>query len=832
MTTSLNWLKQYIDINLSPSETGDLLTSLGLEVEGMEEKETIPGGLEGIVVGQVKECIKHPDADKLSLTKVDIGTGELLQIVCGAPNVATGQKVMVATIGTKLYPSEGEPFTIKKGKIRGEASEGMICAEDELGIGNDHSGIIVLPAETPIGMTGRDFYKIETDVVYEIGLTPNRSDATCHLGVAKDLAAALKIQHGGSGEVRIPSIENFKIHNNELPVEVRVENTEACPRYAGISIKDVTIGESPDWLKNRLLSIGVRPISNIVDITNFILHELGQPLHAFDLDEIAGRTVIVKTLPQGSTFMSLDERERNLSDEDLMICDGNSKGMCIGGVFGGLTSGVKDSTKNIFLESAHFNAKWIRRSSTRHDLRTDAAKVFEKGSDPNICVYALKRAAAMIVELAGGEIASEVVDIYPNPIEPVKIEVQYNYVNRLIGTSISPKEINAILNALGMDIVSENPENFTVAIPTNKADVVRPADVVEEILRVYGLDNVPVPHQMRSSMVERESPDPNEVRNAISSYLAANGFNETMALSLSESRYYKEVLPLDENELVWVNNTSNVHLDIMRPTMLFSGLEAVVHNQNRQQADLKLFEFGKTYRNRLTADGGRLMEATGEEKVDVKKMFDEQEHLTLFLTGQRWGESWRNPGKPDADYFTLKSFVENVLARLGVSGYQQTAEQGGPFAYNMNFHRGQKSLVKFGKISPKISKKMGIKTQVYYADFDWNALLKAAKKNSISMAELNRFPTVRRDLALVIGNSVKFADLAALATKVGKKLIKDINLFDVYEDAERLGADKKSYAISFTFENTERTLNDKEVDKVMNELISAYEEKMGAVIRR
>ncbi len=825
MTTSLNWLKQYIDIHLSPAETGDLLTSLGLEVEGMEEIETIKGGLEGIVVGHVKECAKHPNADKLSLTKVDVGGDELLQIVCGAPNVAAGQKVMVATIGTKLYPSEGEPFTIKKGKIRGEVSEGMICAEDELGIGNDHSGIIVLPEATPIGTTGRDFYKVENDVVYEIGLTPNRSDATCHLGVAKDLAAALKIQHGASGEVKMPVAELPSFSGTGgMPVEVVVENTEACPRYAGISIKGVTIGESPDWLKNRLLSIGVRPISNIVDITNFILHELGQPLHAFDLDEIAGRKIIVKTLPEGTKFLSLDEQDRTLSAEDLMICDGDAKGMCIGGVFGGLTSGVKDSTKNIFLESAHFNAKWIRRSSTRHDLRTDAAKVFEKGSDPNVCVYALKRAAAMIVELAGGEIASEVVDIYPNPIEPVRIEVAYDYVNRLIGADISPKEINAILQALGMEVVAANDQSFTVAVPTNKADVTRPADVVEEVLRVYGLDNVPVPNQMRSSMIERETPDPNEIRSAVGDYLAANGFNETMALSLSESRYYKELMPLDESELVWVNNTSNVHLDIMRPSMLFSGLEAVLHNQNRQQGDLKLFEFGKTYRRQQPAPEG--------EPADVTKLFAEQQHLTLFLTGQRWAESWRNPGKPEADYFTLKAFVDNVLARLGLSGYQQTAEQESPFAYCMNYHRGPKSLVKFGKVAPGICKKMGIKSAVFYADFDWDALLKAAKKNSISMTELNRFPTVRRDLALVIGNSVKFADLAALAGKVGKKLIKDINLFDVYEDEERLGAGKKSYAISFTFENAERTLNDKEVDKVMNELIQSYETKMGAVIRR
>ncbi len=831
MITSLNWLKNYVDTDLSPEKISDLLTSLGLEVEGMKEVESIKGGLKGIVVGQVQECIKHPNADKLSLTKVDVGGEETLSIVCGAPNVATGQKVMVATIDTMLYPSDGEPLKIKKGKIRGEVSEGMICAEDELGIGIDHNGIIVLPENTAVGTTGHAFYQIENDVVYDIGLTPNRSDATCHLGVAKDLAAALKIQHGQEGIIKKPSVDNFKINNHDLPVEVVVENSEACPRYAGVSIKGVTIKESPDWLKNKLLSIDVRPINNIVDITNFILHELGQPLHAFDMDEIAGQKVIVKTLPDGSKFLSLDEQERTLGDKDLMICDGDSNGMCIGGVFGGIRSGLKDSTKNIFLESAHFNAKWIRRTSTHHDLRTDAAKVFEKGSDPNICVFALKRAAALIVELAGGEIASDIVDIYPNPIEPAKIKVQYDYVNRLIGTAISPKEINEILLALGMEITAESTDSFTVSVPTNKADVTRPSDVVEEILRVYGLDNVPVPNQMRSSMVEREHPDPNQVKNAIAEFLAANGFNEIMALSLSESKYYKEILPLEENELVWVNNTSNVHLDIMRPTMLFSGLEAVLHNQNRQQHDLKLFEFGKTYKRR-TGDGGQRTAGTAQETINVKRMFEEQEHLTLFVTGQRWGESWRNPEKADADYYTLKSFVDNVLARLGLSGFQQTAEQGGEYGYAMNYHRGAKSIVRFGKIQPKICQNIGIKNNVFYADFDWGTLVKAAKKNSITLVELNKFPTMRRDLALVIGNDIKFSDLAALAGKVGKKLIKDINLFDVYEDEEKLGKDKKSYAISFTFENPERTLNEKEVDKVMNELIRTYEEKTGAVIRR
>lgn len=833
MTTSLNWLKEYIDIDLPVEQVENLLTSLGLEVEGMEEKETIEGGLEGIVVGHVLECSKHPNADKLSLTKVDVGNGEPLSIVCGAPNVAAGQKVVVATIGTMLHPTEGDPFKIKKGKIRGEVSEGMICAEDEIGLGSSHDGIMVLPDDAVVGTTGREYFKIETDTIFEIGLTPNRSDATCHLGVAKDLAAALKVQLGENGDVNVPTVDETHFQNSAtLPkFDVTVENLEACPRFSGVVIKNLKIGESPDWLKKRLLSIGVKSINSVVDVTNFILHELGQPLHAYDLKKIDGQKIIVKTLPEGTKYIGLDEREFSLSDKDLIICDGNSKSMCIGGVFGSLDSGVQDDTTDIFLESAHFNAKWIRRSSTRLDLRTDAAKVFEKGSDPNNCVFALKRAAALMVDLAGGEIASDIVDIYPNPIEPALVEVKYDYVNRLIGTDISPWDINEILTALGMEILAESDKKFTVAVPTNKADVTRPADVVEEILRVYGLDNVPVPNQMRVSMVERQTPDPNQVRNAIGDLLAANGFSEAMSLSLSQSKFYEEILPIGKDELVYVNNTSNAHLDIMRPTMLFSGLEAVAHNQNRQQGDLKLFEFGKTYVRRQT-EGGSSPSGAGAEELDVKRMFEERQHLALFLTGRRWGESWLNTTNGNSDYYSLRSFVETVFARIGISGYQQTVVQGNVFAYGMNYHRGQKSMVKFGKIQPKICKEMGIKSDVFYADFDWDALLKAAKKNSISLVELNKFPSTRRDLALVIGNTVKFSDLAALAGKVGKKLLKGINLFDVYEDEKRLGEGKVSYAMSFTFENPERTLKDKEVDKVMNELIRSYEEKFGAVIRR
>lgn len=814
MKISLNWLKDYLDINLPAEQIGEILTDIGLEVEGMEEVDSVKGGLEGIVIGEVKTCGKHPNADRLSLTTVDIGREEgLLQIICGAPNVAAGQKVLVAPTGTTVHPTNGDPFLIKKGKIRGEVSEGMICSEDEIGLGNNHDGILVLPAEAKVGTLGRDFLKIEKDYVYDIGLTPNRSDATNHIGVAKDIAAALKINYEHAGTLRLPSVDDFKVDNQDLPVEVIVENTEACPRYAGVSIKGVTIKESPDWLKKRLQAIDVRPISNIVDITNFVLHEFGQPLHAFDLDEISQQKVIVKTLPQDAPFMSLDEIERKLNDHDLMICDGESHGMCIGGVFGGIKSGVKDGTANIFLESAHFNAKWIRRTSMRHNLRTDAAKVFEKGSDPNVSVYALKRAAMLIKELAGGEIASEIVDIYPNPIQPQEVEVSYAHVSRLIGVDIPQAEIRAILEAMEMEILSETDTHFRVAVPTNKADVTREADVIEEILRIYGFNNVPVPGHIKTAVTIAPSPDPNELKDAIGNLLSAIGFNEMMAVSLTESRYFREILPVAKEELVFVNNTSNIHLDVMRPTMLFSGLEAVLYNQNRQQASLKLFEFGKSYRNKEAG-------------------IDERSHLSLLLSGQQLPESWLNEDKAQVDYFTLKAYVQQVLGRLGLDGYQETAITDEVYSFGLRYHRGQQVLVEFGKVHPKLTKKMDIKSNVYYADFNWDAMLKSRKKHNILFEEINKFPSTRRDLALVVENSVKFQDIVAIARKIGKKLIKDINLFDVYQNEAQLGAGKKSYAVSFIFEDSTKTLKDKEVDKVTTRLIQEYEAKLSAVIRR
>lgn len=813
MNVSLNWLKDYLDINLNVEETSELLTAIGLEVEGQEEIESIKGGLRGLVVGHVKECGKHPGADKLSLTKVDVGGEEDLQIVCGAPNVAAGQKVVVATIGTVLYDAEGREFKIKKGKIRGEVSQGMICAEDELGLGNDHSGIIVLPEDTKIGMPASEYYKVETDVVYEIGLTPNRSDATSHLGVAKDLAAALKINHGQNGLVKVPDVSSFTTQNNNFPIEVVVENFEACPRYTGVSITGLTVKESPDWLKTRLNAIGVRPINNIVDITNFVLHELGQPLHAFDADKIKGKKIIVKTLPDGSIFKTLDEVDRKLTATDLMICDGESNGMCIAGVFGGINSGVTDSTTNIFLEAAHFNAKWIRKSSMHHILRTDAAQCFEKGSDPNVTLYALKRAALLFQDLAGGEIASDVIDLYPNKIEKKEIDVRYSQINRLIGVDIPKEKVKEIFAALEMDILKESAEELTINVPTNKADVLREVDIIEEVLRIYGFNKVPFTDQLNSTIVISSKPDQHKLRNTVSDFLASSGFNEIMAVSLTESKYFEETLPVDNEKLVFVNNTSNSHLDVMRPTMLFSGLESIVRNQNRQNADLRLFEYGKTY-----------------EKLE--EGFNERAHYSLFITGGKYSESWLTEDKSQVDYYSLKAYVQNVLDRLGLGRFQQSAIQDDLFAYGLKYHRGPKDLVSFGMVQKSILRKMDIKKPVFYAEFQWDNIVQSLKKHKVEFKELTKYPSVRRDLALVIDNSVNFQDIADVAHKTGKSILKEVNLFDVYENKDQLGENKKSYAVSFVFEDASKTLKDKEVEKVMSKLIQTYEGKLGAVIRR
>lgn len=814
MKISLNWLKQYIDTDLSPERIGEILTGTGLEVEGMEMVQSLPGGLQGVVVGEVVECGKHPDADRLSLTRVNVGRGEPLQIVCGAPNVAAGQKVMVATVGTELHPLEGEPFTIKKGKIRGKTSEGMICAEDELGLGSDHEGIIVLPEETPVGLQAADYYKVETDYVYEIGLTPNRSDATNHLGVAFDLAAALRINHDGTGEVKQPSVEDFRIGHTGLNIPVEVRDPQACPRYSGVTIEGLQVGESPEWLKRRLRAVGVRPINNVVDITNYVLHELGQPLHAFDLDKMDSQGIIVETKPAGTRFTTLDEEERELTGHDLMICDAAGNPLCIGGVFGGIGSGVTGATTRIFLESAHFESTHIRRTSMHHNLRTDAAKVFEKGSDPNITVYALKRAALLMQELAGGRVASDIVDLYPNPVAPTRIRVRYGRINDLIGQDIPREQVHAILQAMNMTISDAGEEAFTVAVPTNKTDVTREVDIIEEVLRIYGFNNVPLHNKVSSSMAIAPDPDPIRIRELIGDLLAASGYREMMALSLDESRHYDAgSLAIEPAERVYINNTSNVHLDIMRPHMLYSALGAVVHNQNRQQSDLRLFEFGRSYRR----DGDQ---------------YRETNHLTLTVTGRRHPESWL--ASDDAwSFHGLKGTVQQVLARLGIESYQVSDEVDGQgLAYGLRYHRGPQELVRFGRVAGGEAKAWDIRGEVFFADFNWDNLLRALPRQRVQFSGINKYPSVRRDLALVVDKSVKFQDIAAIGAKTGKKLLSSVNLFDVYENEEQLGAGKKSYAVSFVFEDPDKTLQDKDIDKVMSKLIQQFETQLDARIRR
>lgn len=818
MKVSLNWLRDFLDIHKTPSEIAEILTSLGLEVEGWETVKPSPVDLDKVLTGKVLTCERIPDTDHLSATTVDVGDGTVRSVVCGAPNVAAGQMVFLAVPGANVFSKDGALFTIGERKVKGVPSQGMICAEDELGLGHDHAGIIVLPPDTPLGRSAADYFQKETDTVIEVGLTPNRADATNHLGVAMDLAAYLRVHENESFPVRLPKTSTLSSTNPPFPVSV--ENQETCPRYAGIVIKGLKVQESPEWLKNRLLAVGQRPINNVVDVTNYVRIELGQPLHAFDLDKIKGAKILVKTLPEGTLFKTLDEVERKLLAEDLMICDGESNPMCIGGVFGGASSGVSDQTTSIFLESAFFSPKSIRRSMLRHGLRTDAAWSFEKGVDPNGCVRALERALALIQELAGGEIASGLVDIYPNPITPARIACEYAHINGLIGENLSKERVKKILSALEIGVENETATGFTAIVPTNKPEVTRAADIVEEILRVHGLDAVPIPTQIRSSMEIQARPNPDAVRNLAADFLAANGFNECMSLALSNSAYYlgdAAILPVEKEQLVFIHNSANQGLDCLRPSMLFSGLEAIQRNQNRQNPDLRLFEFGKTYQ-RSTVEGGRST--------------DETARLAIFLTGAHSAESWQPTAKKSVDFFTLKSYVTNLLTRLGVSGFQETTLQETPFQYALKLHRGPQELVTFGAVATPFLKKMDIKNPVFFADFNFENVLKALGSNKIQFSELNKFPSVRRDLALVIDQSVGFGDIRQLAAKTAKKMLKEVNLFDVFEDESKLGAGKKSYAVSFVFEDLEKTLQDKDIDALMGQLVGVFEGKLGAVVRK
>jgi phenylalanyl-tRNA synthetase beta chain len=808
MLISYNWLKDYINIDLPANQVGDILTDLGLELEGQKIYESIPGMLKGIVIGKVLECWKHPNADKLSLTKVDIGESELVQIVCGAPNVAEGQSVVVATPGAKLFPSEGESFTIKKGKIRGELSNGMICAEDELSLGDDHSGIIVLDGDYQPGTPAAEIYSPETDHIFEIGLTPNRADATSHLGVADDLLAYLRIHEGYEGTINRPDTSGFSVDNNNLQINVKVENEKGCPRYSGVSISGITIGPSPLWLQKRLDSIGVRPINNVVDITNFILHEYGQPLHAFDSDKIGKKEIIVKNLATGTPFLSLDEVERKLDDQDVMICDGNENGMCIGGVFGGISSGVVDQTTSIFLEAAHFDAKSIRRTSTRHLLRTDAAMRFEKGSDPEGTVEALKRAAVMIKELAGGVISSEIVDIYPKPVAKKKIKVRPQRVNSVIGHNLPNDRIHDILNAMNIETI-EDKGTIVSVIPTNKPDVLREIDVIEEILRVHGFNNVPFVDKMNVGMTVSDYPSKSDLRDKLSNILVAKGFHQAMGMSITQSKYFEG---LDSSNFVFINNTSNSHLDIMRPGMLVTALEMVHHNQNRRNLDIKFFEFGRSY-------------------LKQENSFVEKEHMVLTMKGRRVPENWQIKEKESVDLYTIKSVVENTLNMLGIKIDQWVESNDVRFAYGLSGISNTKELVNFGLVSPDWLSRFDIKDSLFFADFDFELLHKKNKAAKIIVKELNKYPTVRRDLALVIDESIQFSDLKKTIEKTERKILSKVELFDVYKNKETIGEGKKSYAISLTFEEFTKTLKDKEVDKSVRKIINALSQQNGAMVR-
>lgn len=815
MKISYNWLKNYIKTNLSVDEVSTILTDTGLEVEGLEQFESVKGGLEGLVIGQVTSCKKHPNADTLSVTTVNIGTENELPIVCGAPNVAEGQKVVVATVGTTLY-SGNENFKIKKAKMRGEPSEGMICAEDEIGLGTSHDGIMVLDDSAKIGMPAKEYFNIETDTVFEIGLTPNRIDGASHIGTARDLAAFLSLTE--KTELTKPSVDAFKVDNNNLPIEIIVENTEACPRYTGVTISNVKVKPSPEWLQNRLKAIGLNPINNLVDISNFVLHETGQPLHFFDADKIEGNKVIIKTLAEGTPFVTLDETERKLSANDLMICDEN-KGMCIAGVFGGITSGVSENTKNIFIESAHFNSVFVRKTAKRHDLHTDASFRFERGSDPNITVYALKRASLLIKEIAGGEISSNIVDVYPEPVADYKVDLTFRNLKRLIGKEIEKEKVKNILESLDIKIIEEDNDKLSLEIPTYRVDVRREVDVIEEILRIYGYNNIEISEHVNSSLSYSPKPDKEKIQNTISDILSANAYNEIMCNSLTKADYYNNLESFKPTNLVKILNPLSNDLNVMRQTLLFGGLESVIYNQNRKNADLKLYEFGNCY---------YLKDTDSENPL---KKYDEEQHLALFITGNKTEENWISKEEATS-FFLLKSYVENILEKLGFNLNQIESEEVSSdiFTEGLSYQYNKNQIVNFGILNKKVLKPFDIDTKVYFAEFSWDTVLKLSVRNNIRYTEISKYPEVRRDLALLLDKEVRFAKIKELAFKAERKLLKKVSLFDVFE-GEKLGANKKSYAVSFILQDENKTLTDKQIDKITNNFIRIFEKELGAQIR-
>ncbi|NOR29084.1 MAG: phenylalanine--tRNA ligase subunit beta [Lutibacter sp.] len=808
MKISYNWLKQFLKVDWEADKTGELLTDLGLEVEGIETVESIKGSLEGVIVGKVLTCVQHPNADRLKVTTVDLGNGTPVQIVCGAPNVAVGQTVPVVTIGATLYDDKGEGFKIKKGKIRGEESHGMICAEDELGLGKSHDGILVLDDALVAGTLASEVFNIEKDQVFEIGLTPNRADAMSHLGTARDLRAGL-LQQGVSVELISPTVSEFHVDDRTLKIDVEVEDIEKAPRYAGVTISGITVKDSPEWIQNKLKAIGLTPINNIVDVTNYVLHSLGQPLHAFDAAKVKGGKVLVKTLAKGTKFTTLDGIERELHEEDLMICNGNEDPMCIAGVFGGLNSGVTENTSSIFLESAYFNPVAIRKTAKRHALNTDASFRFERGIDPNITKYALKRAANLILEVAGGKISSEIVDMYPTKIEDFQVFLSYEKMDRLIGTEIPRETVKNILASLDIKFNSVTDGGIGLTIPSYRVDVTREADVIEEILRVYGYNNVEFSHKLNTSISFSEF-DAIKIENVAANQLISQGFNETMANSLTKADYVSLTEMLNSEHNVTMLNPLSSDLGVMRQSLLFSGLESVIYNVNRKNSSLKFFEFGKTYHK-------------------FESGYSEQKHLTLFVSGNRAKESWKLTQQV-SDFFYLKGIVLTLLQRLGISNLKTTPTKNDVFSEGITLSLGKIKLVDLGIVKRPILKEFGIKQEVLFADFNWENVLKVGGKSKVKVSELSKFQAVKRDFALLLDNEVTFSEIYNLAFQAEKNFLKGVDLFDVYE-GDKLEEGKKSYAVSFLIQDENKTLNDKQIDKIMQKLQQTFEKNVGATLR-
>ena len=818
MKISYNWIKDYLKIDLEPAKVAEILTGIGLEIEGMDEWVSVKGGLEGVVIGEVLTCKKHPDADKLSVTTVDIGGPQPLQIVCGAPNVAAGQKVPVATAGTVIFKGN-DSLEIKKSKIRGEVSEGMICAEDELGLGNSHDGIMVLDKNIKPGTPAASYFNIVKDHVFEIGLTPNRIDSGSHFGTARDLAAYLNLNAGMVHKAVLPSIADFKPDNTGNPYEVIIENLTDCPRYTGITITGVTIGESPDWLKNKLRAVGLNPINNVVDITNFVQQEIGQPLHAFDADKIDGKKVIIRNLPEKSRFITLDNVERTLSSRDLMICN-PKEGMCIAGVFGGFKSGVTGSTKNIFLESAYFNPVAIRKTSKRHGLKTDASFRFERGADPNMTTWALKRAIMLIKEIAGGLISSDIIDVYPVPIKNVQVEIKYSSVNRLIGKKIEPETVKKILSLLDIEVSHEDNTGLKLIIPSYRVDVRQEADVIEEILRIYGYNNVEVNLHVNSTLSYQEKPDKEKVVNIVSDLLSDNGFAEIMCNSLCPSAWYENNEDFDRDQLVMLANPLSSDLNAMRQSLLFGGLSSIIWNINRQNPDLRLYEFGHCY-----------FYHKSDQAYPKVENYTEKASLDLFISGNSGRQSWNFKTNP-TDFFNIKSSVEMVLSRLGIKPENLATGETSKkyFAESSSYLFNRIMIAEAGRISKSYLSKFDIGQDVYWGHIDWDLLLKMIKTHTISFHELPKYPSVKRDLALLLDRSIKFSQIRDIALRTEKNILHDINLFDVYEH-DSLGKNKKSYAVSFILRDDVKTLTDKNIEKVMGNLIRAFENDLNAQIR-